>query len=714
MEKYQYDALPSRTSIRLIKFNQEESRKGPLVTCSFVIADALSPPEYIALSYVWGDASDTVAVSLEGKAMKVTKNLAAALTRFSKTPALLWADALCINQEDDVEKSHQVNMMAEIYGKATNATVWLGPDHHNDAPSVFQAFKELIEGTGAIVETGGRFGNFDEDTGDLHWQLRDGTSGVLTLPKIFVDPDQGDKAKLERFLQLPWFSRTWTLQEVGLAANVAVLWGGLASEWHPIGLTAMFLKRYCQSLLFRLGLTAEVEQVFHAYTTFSPLTPLATFIHVIHNVRRFGATKPQDKVYALLSHPTAHTIGITKYSTNWSAYKPAVPLAYHLLPTHMEQFMVQSIAEERATSRQLPVALPPPLWQADYSKSVAEVYRDVALGYINRTKSLEILTTVQHPPDDNSELFSPSWVPRWDYFIDTTVLGLYNSTHIASANKDVILTPSPSAQLDTLIVRGTLISRVVHHTGLLEPWSFDLPLPDTPVVGPDSPEVQGKWATNPIAKTWLQRLVHKHPESYPVLPNLVVESQNGPYAMVDRRASNLYRAFIRTWVAGKNMGEVDGFDLSADSDAYWDRLFWGSERDPQNQLSTLLTGLASPDEWVRGGRENKTRWKRYRDAAVAVCNKRKFFITKKGLVGLGPGAMREDDFVAVLLGADVPFVIREVLEDGEEKDIEVRRRENKAVPVDRKFQLIGECYVDGLMQGQATRGVEFGRDIRLI
>ena len=89
MEKYQYDALPGRTSIRLIKFNQEESRKGPLVTCSFVIADALSPPEYIALSYVWGDASDTVAVSLEGKAMKVTKNLAAALTRFSKTPALL-------------------------------------------------------------------------------------------------------------------------------------------------------------------------------------------------------------------------------------------------------------------------------------------------------------------------------------------------------------------------------------------------------------------------------------------------------------------------------------------------------------------------------------------------------------------------------------------------------------------------------------------------
>lgn len=107
------------------------------------------------------------------------------------------------------------------------------------------------------------------------------------------------------------------------------------------------------------------------------------------------------------------------------------------------------------------------------------------------------------------------------------------------------------------------------------------------------------------------------------------------------------------------------------------------------------------------------RWQRYRGSAAHVCNKRKFFFSKKGFFGLGPGALREEDFVAVLLGADVPFVIREVV-DGDEGSLEERKKENNPVPMDRKLQLIGERYVDGLMQGQAVKGVEIVRNITLI
>jgi hypothetical protein len=66
-----------------------------------------------------------------------------------------------------------------------------------------------------------------------------------------------------------------------------------------------------------------------------------------------------------------------------------------------------------------------------------------------------------------------------------------------------------------------------------------------------------------------------------------------------------------------------------------------------------------------------------------------------------------------LLGADVPFVIREVVSD-EEGSLEERERANMPIPMDRKFHLIGECYVDGLMQGQGVKGVEIVRDITLI
>lgn len=714
MEYYQYEPLPSPTSIRLIKFKPCENCNDGDLICSFIVADTSHPPEYIALSYAWGDASNTVPISIDDKVVHVTQNLKGALQHFSVTPALLWADALCINQQDIPEKNQQVNMMATIYHKAAIVTVWLGPDRHNDAEAVFDGIKTLIEGCGAVIDAGGQFGHFDEETGNIHWQLENGQKYVSELSKAIADPDEEEKARLDRFFKLPWFSRTWTLQEVGLAPEAVVLWGDHAIGWHPVGLTAMFLRRHCKALLAKLGLATEIERVFHIYTCFSPFIPMATFLHVINNIRRFDTTNSRDKVFALLSHPTAHTISFPTISLNWEAFRPALPMAYRLLSSFHDQFLVRTLAEKRATSF-TPSSelseLPPPLLQANYYKSTDEVYRDLESGHIDRTKSLEILTAVQHDPETTFNIFTPSWVPRWDYFIDTPTLGLYNSTHIASANKDVILSSRPNVA-NSLTVRGTLITRIVKHTALLESSCFDLSLPET-IIGPESPVVRGLWDTNPIAKTWLSNLKDEDPESYPVLPLLTAESANGPYLIFNTTASNVYNAYVRTWVAGKNMGEIDGFDLKADSAVYWERLFWGSRGTDQTFVSGLESFLSDPEEWARKSLEDKMRWQRYRDSAALVCHKRKFFFTKKGFFGLGPGALRPDDFVALLLGADVPFVVREVLDD-EEENAEVRMRENKPVPMDRKFQLIGECYVDGLMQGQATKGREFTRDITLI
>ena len=45
------------------------------------------------------------------------------------TPAdYLWIDAICINQEDDDEKSSQVSMIFEIYSVAQSVVVWLDED----------------------------------------------------------------------------------------------------------------------------------------------------------------------------------------------------------------------------------------------------------------------------------------------------------------------------------------------------------------------------------------------------------------------------------------------------------------------------------------------------------------------------------------------------------------------------------------------------------
>jgi hypothetical protein len=43
---------------------------------------------------------------------------------------VLWADAVCINQADNLEKSEQVAMMGSIYSAARNVSVCLGDVRH--------------------------------------------------------------------------------------------------------------------------------------------------------------------------------------------------------------------------------------------------------------------------------------------------------------------------------------------------------------------------------------------------------------------------------------------------------------------------------------------------------------------------------------------------------------------------------------------------------
>jgi hypothetical protein len=63
---------------------------------------------------------------------------------------------------------------------------------------------------------------------------------------------------------------------------------------------------------------------------------------------------------------------------------------------------------------------------------------------------------------------------------------------------------------------------------------------------------------------------------------------------------------------------------------------------------------------------------------------RRFCITDEGRIGIVPRNARVGDIVAVLHGAQVPFIVRP-----------------KTETMELQFELIGECYVRGLMDGEA-------------
>ena len=85
------------------------------------------------------------------------------------------------------------------------------------------------------------------------------------------------------------------------------------------------------------------------------------------------------------------------------------------------------------------------------------------------------------------------------------------------------------------------------------------------------------------------------------------------------------------------------------------------------------------------------------------CASRRFFTTEKGYMGFGPSTVREGDALYLLLGGDVPFVLREVEKSTptqrliSQQDQEELRGDNTV-----KVSFVGEAYVHGLMDGEGV------------
>lgn len=131
--------------------------------------------KYAALSYNWGDgdAEDTIIIQddlnanpitsihslvngamaehgLRSKKLLIRSNLHEALKQLRQLAGdqrlMLWVDALCINQADEVEKQEQVMKMAKIYRNAKHVCIWLGSDESEDRVSdtAMKFIKEAI------------------------------------------------------------------------------------------------------------------------------------------------------------------------------------------------------------------------------------------------------------------------------------------------------------------------------------------------------------------------------------------------------------------------------------------------------------------------------------------------------------------------------------------------------------------------------------------
>ena len=129
LEPYTYHTLSSGISTRILELQGSHRHDSELQTRLFEVSLSNAPP-YEAISYAWEGQSPSEKILCDGKQLVVTENCAIALRRFRpdlpQETRLVWIDFVCINQNSLAERNHQVQLMGEIYRKATQVLVWLG------------------------------------------------------------------------------------------------------------------------------------------------------------------------------------------------------------------------------------------------------------------------------------------------------------------------------------------------------------------------------------------------------------------------------------------------------------------------------------------------------------------------------------------------------------------------------------------------------------
>ncbi len=150
-QQFKYTPFENARSIRILTLHPSTDSRAPLrgdlavqSLDDFHHGDGSAPP-YEAISYVWGDSRRTASLLCNSSALNITQSIHDALVRIRlpDAPRRLWADQVCINQEDVAERSRQVDLMNLVYKNATQVLVWLGPDDEEVAEEAVRMISHL-------------------------------------------------------------------------------------------------------------------------------------------------------------------------------------------------------------------------------------------------------------------------------------------------------------------------------------------------------------------------------------------------------------------------------------------------------------------------------------------------------------------------------------------------------------------------------------------
>lgn len=122
----------SNNEIRVIRIKPGRWEDNISCRLEVVSLDRFFKPRYDTLSYTWGSSADPKQITVNQQDVAISTNLFTALRalRRKHRTVTIWADALCIDQSNNDEKSTQVALMGRIYKQCRQTWVSLGcPDN---------------------------------------------------------------------------------------------------------------------------------------------------------------------------------------------------------------------------------------------------------------------------------------------------------------------------------------------------------------------------------------------------------------------------------------------------------------------------------------------------------------------------------------------------------------------------------------------------------
>ncbi|KAE9367399.1 heterokaryon incompatibility protein-like protein, partial [Stipitochalara longipes BDJ] len=639
-------------------------------------------PKFEALSYVWGvfEEKDFVAVDVSGQEIFVTPNLNSALQyiRKEKEDVCMWADAICINQKDEEEKAVQVQMMREIYKTAKTVTVFLGTGTVEGSFLIGE-----INRLGHEAIAAGMHSLNGKELMDLLNDKIDDSSSTAKRAALKL-ADQAERrfpwASYNDFTKYEYWKRVWVFQEFCIAAKCRIMLGHDETDFDTFAAAHLLLNMMTGRTLKRLSdnnvdlwiKVLEEDNKVKDEERAAGLDGWRQQIKVNQNLIQAISNSEGRRITPM--------IGARKRYQSNTGNRTLM----HLLE---QCYVLGSSSSNREASLQrdkiyglLGLAsdtekldIIPNYRNMHSSLETADILTDVTsrllrLGYI------DILAWCQWP---KSIKHLPTWVPDFVAINEPCSQTKAEKIFSASGDSQLVWTELPEKRFS---IRGTKIDEI---RGLGNPWTPDV------LVDPFSISTSDRLRMNSQLYGYLRSIF--------LFSDFAKSEYKGLVTITpDQWKEAAWRVPCgdQLWLDNTRKRANDtGFD--AYSTLVTEMSFFQSiiSHNLNPEQPNMIPEVSFDEQMAEYPRLSGSEERRRYRVALDRQHNRRPFISLQGYIGLVPTHAKEGDILVILFGAVQPFLLRKV---------------------EKQYELVGEAYVYGIMDGEFLKTTPPEEDFELV